>query len=513
MAPPVAKHDLVHYLEVLRRRKWWVLVPAMVIAAVTVPIVMSLPPAYRSTTLIMVEAQKVPEAFVRTTVTTPIEDRLRAISQQILSRTRLERVIEKYSLYRETEKTGWWGAIHGLFDAEEPEGQEGTIMLDLVERLKSSIDIQVPRGRNPGATISISYSGEDPRTVMEVTNELASLFIEENLRVREAQAEGTTEFLENELNQAKGQLETQEEQLRSFKQRSMGELPGQLDTNLRTLDRLQSESHALQQRLKAAEDRYGDLTLGPTALAPSGDGARSPSGLAMRLQTMRSRLADLRSEYRDEYPDVVSLRKEIARAEAELIAQEKAAAAAASASAEEPPDPDRFVAGLVEQQRELRAIKQRQQAIQEQIREYEKRVENTPVREQQLAMIMRDYENVKRNYQSLLEKRQEAKIAESLERRQKAEIFRILDPADLPARPYKPNRPLLILIGMVGGLVGGLGLALFREQLDPSIRSEADLVAATTGLPLLAVVPVVPARRKKTGRLTAFAVPGKKTSR
>lgn len=510
MAVPTAKHDLVHYVEVLRRRRWWVVVPALVIGGVTVPIVMSLPPAYRSTTLIMVEAQKVPEAFVRTTVTTPIEDRLRAISQQILSRTRLERVIEKYDLYRKPDDAGWTAAIGSLVGGGQADGQEGPLMLDLVERLKSSIDIQVPRGRNPGATISISYSGEEPRTVMDVTNELASLFIEENLRVREAQAEGTTEFLENELNQAKAQLETQEEQLRSFRQRSMGELPGQLDTNLRTLDRLQNENHALQQRLRAAEDRYTELSRGTTTFAPSGDGP--PSGLAIRLQTMRNRLADLRSEYRDEYPDVVSLRKEIARMEAELLAQEKAAAAASAASAEAPPDPDRFVAGLVEQQREIRSIKQRQQAILEQIREYEKRVENTPVREQQLAMIMRDYENVKRNYQSLLEKRQEAKIAESLERRQKAEIFRILDPADLPAHPYKPNRPLLILFGMIGGLVGGLGLALFREQLDPSIRSEDDLVAATTGLPLLAVVPAVPARQKKIGRLAALSAPRKRNS-
>jgi uncharacterized protein involved in exopolysaccharide biosynthesis len=155
---------------------------------------------------------------------------------------------------------------------------------------------------------------------------------------------------------------------------------------------------------------------------------------------------------------------------------------------------------VADQQREINAIKQRQQAVLEQIREYERRVENTPFREQQLAMILRDYENVQRSYQSLLEKRQEAKISESLERRQKAEFFRILDPANLPSRPDKPNRPLLLLVGIFGGLAAGLGLAYFREQLDPSIQSEADLVAATTGLPLLAVIPVIPPQGKKPSR-------------
>ena len=489
MAKPVTRQSPLHYLEVLSRRRWWVVIPAVLIGAMTISLVMWLPPSYRSTTLIMVEAQKVPEAFVRTTVTTPIEDRLRAISQQILSRTRLERVIEKYSLYR----------------VEGERAQEVPLMLDLVERLKGSIEIQVPRGRNPGATISISYSGNDPRTVMDVTSELASLFIEENLRVREAQAEGTSEFLENELQQAKAQLEAQEEQLRAFKQRSMGELPAQLETNLRTLDRLQNESAALQQSLKAAEDGYAELSRGPSATVHSPDGNPSPSGLALRLRTLRNRLVDLRSEYRDEYPDVVSLRKEIARVEADLAAQAASSSAAAAASSAVPPPDLDGVVGLVEQQREIKTIKQRQQTVQTQIREYEKRVDNTPVREQQLSMILRDYENVKGNYHSLLEKRHEAKIAESLERRQKGEIFRILDPADLPVRPYKPNRPLLLLVGMLGGVACGLGLALVREHLDPSIRSEDDLVAATTGLPLLAVVPTVSTPRKQPLRLMSSA--------
>jgi polysaccharide chain length determinant protein (PEP-CTERM system associated) len=458
------------YLEILIRRRWAVIIPAVVISGLTVPIVLSIPATYQSTTLILVEAQKVPETLVRTTVTTPIEDRLQAISQQILSRTRLQRVIEKFNLYQFSESSS------------------SPVTLDHVERLRRNIDIQVPRGRNPGSTISIAFIGDDPRIVMDVTNELASLFIEENLRVREAQAEGTTEFLENELQQMKVRLEAHEEALRAFKERSMGELPEQLDTNLRTLDRLQIERQMLENSLKNAEDRYTDL-----------EGGDSPSTVAGRLQVLRTRLANLRTEYTDEYPDFVLLKKEIAAVEAQLAAEATTSTPAAP--------PTVGTAGntqLAERRREIQTIRQRQQVVVAQIKDYEKRVERTPHREQQLAMVLRDYENVQRSYQALLDKRQEAKIAESLERRQKAEIFRILDPANFPERPYQPNRALLILLGIAGGLAAGIGLAVFREQLDASIKTETDLVEASTGVPVLAVVPfVTPSAAKKPMRTAA----------
>lgn len=517
MGPSNARDAFDRYIEMLSRRRWSVMVPTILISGLTVPIVLSLPLTYKSSTLITVEAQKVPETFVRSTVTIPIEERLQAISQQILSRTRLERVIEKYQLYRESDHGGWAWLTTWFGRGSEPKRRpqpSSPEMLDLVERMRSHIEIQVPRGRNRDNTISISFIGDSPETVRDVTNELASLFIEENLRVREAQAEGTTEFLENELQQVKAQLEAYEQQLRAFKERSMGELPDQLETNLRTLDRLQLERQVLQQSLKNAEDRYADLNRQLMAARSVSPEASTPSELATRLQTLRTRLADLRTEYRDEYPDIVLLKKEIATLEQELAAQTDREAV------EVPSEPSELQVGaagplalqLADQQREISAIRHRQQTVLDQIREYERRVENTPFREQQLAMILRDYENVQRTYQSLLDKRQEAKIAESLERRQKAEIFRILDPANLPYRPDKPNRPLLMVLGILGGLAAGLGLAFLREQLDPSIQNEADLVAATTGLPLLAVIPMVRQPPQRVSRRPRPALTGRAES-
>jgi len=491
VAQPARQESVFQYLEILIRRRWAVIVPAVVISGLTVLIVFSIPATYQSTTLILVEAQKVPETLVRTTVTTPIEDRLQAISQQILSRTRLQRVIEKFNLYQSNAPhpegwiATWWERLRYGRPAES---SSAPVTLDHVERLRRNIDIQVPRGRNPGSIISIAFIGADPRIVMDVTNELASLFIEENLRVREAQAEGTTEFLENELQQMKVRLEAHEEALRSFKERSMGELPEQLETNLRTLDRLQIERQMLENSLKNAEDRYADL-----------GGGGSPSTGAGRLQALRTRLANLRTEYTEEYPDIALLKKEIASVEADLAAQTTTSTLPAM------PGEGDGNAQLAEQRREIQTIRQRQQVVVAQIKDYEKRVERTPHREQQLAMVLRDYENVRRSYQTLLDKRQEAKIAESLERRQKAEIFRVLDPANFPERPYQPNRPFLILLGMAGGLAAGIGLAVFREQLDASIKTEADLVEASTGIPVLAVVPFVAPRAGKKPMRTVAA--------
>ncbi len=511
MAQPVKQDVVSEWIEILRRRRWSFAIPTVLVSVLTVPIVMSLPATYRSTTLILVEAQKVPEEFVKPTVTTEVEDRLHSITQQILSRTRLERVIEEFDLYRSREHSA--GAPSGGEAGGAGLSWSGTVPLAVVEQMKQDIQIVVNDGKE-GNTFSIAYQGDDPDTVMRVTNRLATLFIEENLKVREEQAQGTSEFLENELQRMKGELETQEAALRAFKQRYMGELPEQLDANLRTLDRLQMEKRTLQDALRNAEDRLA--LLGQQA-ADRPEGGRQGSTVAARLQAARARLATLLTEYKEEYPDVVLTRREIEALELELASE--------TAQASTPPAAEVHVhegestphvhaesgggamvsAQLIDQRQQIAAIKRRQDMVETQIRAHEQHVENTPTREQQLAIILRDHDNVQKAYQSLLDKRQNARIAESLERRQKGEIFRVLDPANRPDRPYKPNRALLILLGIAGGLGSGIGLVMLREQLDGSIRTEAELIGAAAGIPLLAVIPLrePPTVRRAAARTAA----------
>src|SRR5574341_2614240 len=207
MAQPAKQDAVSEWIEILRRRRWSFAIPTVLISVLTVPIVLSLPATYRSSTLILVEAQKVPEEFVKPTVTTEVEDRLHSITQQILSRTRLERVIEEFGLYRPHENAA--GAPSGSEAGGAGLSWSGAVPLAVVEQMKQNIQIVVNDGKE-GNTFSISYQGDDPDTVMRVTNRLATLFIEENLKVREEQAEGTSEFLENELQRMKGELETQE---------------------------------------------------------------------------------------------------------------------------------------------------------------------------------------------------------------------------------------------------------------------------------------------------------------
>lgn len=515
MAQPEKRDIVSEGIEALRRRRWSFAIPTVVVSVLAVPIVLSLPATYRSSTLILVEAQKVPEEFVKATVTEDVEQRLNSITQQILSRTRLERVIEEFGLYRSAQRSEGASSERGTGGAAPV---SGGVSFALVEQMKRNIQIIV-NDRRDGNTFSISYEGDDPDTVMHVTNRLAALFIEENLKAREAQAEGTSEFLEMEVQRMKGDLETQEAALRAFKQQHMGELPEQLDANLRTLDRLQMENRTLQDGLRNAEDRLELLTR-----STAGGQSRSDlavSTLSARLQAAKARLATLLTEYKEEYPDVVLARKEIEALEMTQAGEKTESSLSPVADVhveqdesiphvhDEPTPHVRAgadgtspvsTAELVDQRQQIAAIKRRQQFVDAQIRALEQHVENTPVREQQLAIILRDYDNVQKGYQSLLDKRQNARIAESLERRQKGEIFRVLDPANRPERPYKPNRALLILLGVVIGLGSGIGLVMLREQLDASIRTEEELIGASAGIPLLAVIPL---REPSPGRLTA----------
>lgn len=491
---PKSIHD---YWVILLRRKWSFLAPFVLILTVSCMLAYTLPDIYRSTTLIFVEPQKIPESFVKPTVTTKIEDRLKTITQQILSRTRLEKIIQQFQLYQNTGQR----SSFEMFLAQVPVLNSywnftALEMSAAIERMRKDIEVNV-KGDN---VFTISYQGADPEVTMQVTNKLASLFIEENLKAREQQAEGTSQFLENELNNSRLLLEQQEKQIKEFKQRYMGELPEQLETNLRALDRFQLELKSTVEALKAAEERKESIEkilASAKAQTPSGDGV-----LLARLEQLKAHLSNLQAEYKEDYPDIAITRKEIKEIEEVLAAKERfSGAEKGQETASIPRDP--FTQNLATQLREVNleisTLKTRWANLTKQIELFERRVENTPAREQQLMTIMRDYENLQRNYQSLLAKRLEAKISENLEKRQQGEIFRILDPANYPTVPYKPNRWLIVIMGILIAAGSGFGLAYLREQMDQSFLSEEDLVEVVR-IPVLASVPYQPLLSKLAKR-------------
>lgn len=476
------------YWEIFLRRKWSFLIPFVTVILVTAGLAYILPNIYRSTVLIIVEPQRVPETFVKPTITTKVQDRFKTITQLIMSRTLLEKIIQEFGLYQGTGERSRletilanipWMASYWTFTALDPETAVGQIRKNIEVSAKGD------------SVFTISYQGADPETTMQVTNKLASLFIEENLKVREQQVEGTTEFLESELNNSRLLLERQDQQIKEFKQRYMGELPQQLDANLRALDRFQLELKSTLEALKAAEDRKESFEKLLATSDPDDPTTGGGNPLIARLIQLKTQLSSLQAEYKEDYPDITLVRKEIREIEETLAKDEGSSEDNKKKKGEakyRTPLTQNLLTQINTVNFEISSLKNRRANLLKQIDLYEKRVENTPLREQQLMAIMRDYQNIQNNYQSLLNKRLEAKISESLEKRQKGEIFRVQDPANYPLSPNKPNRGLIVLMGILIGAGFGIGLVFLREQMDQCFTTEEEL-SETAGIEVLASIP------------------------
>ncbi len=507
---PLGFHD---YLEIGLRRKWYLILPLMICLIGSFGVYKYLPKIYEATTLILVQPQRVPETYVRPTVTDTVASRLNTISQEILSRTRLEQIINEFNLY--------------------PEMRNKVPMESLVETLRKSIDVKVhgsSRSDRDQNSFSISHQGSDPRTVMNVTNKLASLFIEENLKVRELRAESTSDFITRELMNMEEQLKKKEAELRMYKERNMGQLPQQLDANLRILERLQDQLKTTNENIRAAEDRSiviqnqiemlkkrepiqtaretrRDPTTGRENMALE----RVPEDpLVTQLNLLKRDLSSALSKYKETHPDVIDLKKRIASLEPKVqeilqkqeeeretrMREHRARQEHVVVENLPPPAPDletqRLFTQYTEQYNsivlEAKRLREEEKELKQQIVYYQRRIEETPKREQELILLTRDYDLMKANYQSLLDKKIQAQMAENLERKQQGEQFKILDPARLPEKPVKPDRNRILLIGAVIGLAMGVGLTWFRESLDRSFHTVSE-VENYLGIAVIATLP------------------------
>ncbi len=475
-----AQMNIQDYLEIVLRRKWLIILPLIIIVIGGIIYSYRLPRIYQASTLILIQQQKVPTAYVQPTVTSPIGERLHTISQQIMSRTRLEAIINELSLYQDLRGT--------LF------------MEEIVEEMRKDIDLQV-RGRD---SFQLFYQGKNPRVVATVANKIASLFIEENLKVREELAEGTTEFLDRELSRVKKQLVNQETALRRYKEEHIGALPEQMDANLSSLDRLQLQYQAITGSLENAKERKITLQrqvsqisemssqVGEVGIETGGVEGMGMTG-SPQLEQLKQILAGLQSRYTDKHPDVVQVKNRIKKMEAEL----EAGGEDEDISDVSPSSPysgfdftETLKAQLLETDLEIKKLAKEQREITAKIAVYQRRVEEIPRREQELLSLKRDYSNTKANYQSLLDKKLNAQLAANMERMQKGERFKVLDPARIPQKPFRPNRPKIILLSLILGLGIGGGLAFGAEYMDHSFRDIDDL-ERFIGLPVLATIPKI----------------------
>lgn len=483
------------YIEILQRRKWFVIIPALLGTFVAVLVALKLPPIYRSTTLILVEQQRISEIYVTPTDSTPFVQRLNTIQQQVMSRTNLEKIIGDFNLYAIDESKEKEKPLYRVKEALGMKASSQPSVEEVVEKMREDIEIEVMgtgNRRDGGAdAFRISYVGGNPHITMQVTNTLASLFIEENLKIKEQYAEGTTEFLVRELEIAKKQLETKESAFRKFKEHGMGALPEQLDANLRTLDRLQLELQSVNESLRNATERKSFLEE-QAGVASTVTGQAPVATPAVELERLKNELAALLSRYEETYPDVVIAKSRIGELEEQLISAKKDGGLTGE-------EPSTAQAGfrspeLSAEISRISSLKDREARIRRQLRSYQRRVEMTPANEQALADLQRDYDIIFQNYQSLLEKKLNANLAENLEKRQKGARFRVVDPANLPEKPFKPDRPQIVLMGVAGGVGVGAGLIFLFEFLNPAFRKPEDFEELFE-FPVLASIPLFSKRR------------------
>jgi polysaccharide biosynthesis transport protein len=446
---------LRRFLEAPLRRPLLVIVPWAAIVALSVVALFVLPKKYKSSTLILVESEKVPDSFVPKVSTDETGSRIENIRPEILSRTRLESVLADTRPY--------------------PEVTSQTIAVDTMRRA-----IAINASGNDGFTIEFTH--RDPRKAQEVTDRLAALFIDETIKSRGRQVEDAVDFLVTQVNDARKELEQKDEALRRFKEERMGKLPEQLQTNLTTLGMLQGELRTVEENLIFARERQESL-----ARRLSGGGSRvGDSAIDSDVVELRRQLAALRGRYTDEHPDVQSLKARLAQREARL-------AVATDGPPADDPDPSVAVAReqLERATREIKTLEDKRADLEGRIVLLRGRVEETPRTEQELATLTRDYEKLKENYTTLLSKQLEAQMAGRLERRWKGDRFRVLDPANLPEKPSFPKPLILLGLGGILGLLVGLGASLAVEFLDPTVKDAEDL-SSLGSFPVLARVPHLP---------------------
>jgi polysaccharide chain length determinant protein (PEP-CTERM system associated) len=480
---PGKQYSFETLVQIARRRKWLIVIPALVIGAVAAAVVRQLPNSYTSETLILVVPQRVPETYVRSTVTARIEDRLQTISQQILSRTRLEQIVQDFNLYPK-------------------ERADRQLMEDIVERMRTrDVGIAIVKGDS----FRVSYTAEDPRTAMRVTERLASLFIDESLRDREVLAEGTNQFLATQLDEARRQLVLNEKKLEEYQALHNGELPSQTTANLQGLHNAEMALQTIGESLNRDRERrlmlersVADLIDAPNESAPAGDAKPSEMSqtLADELKIAEQALLAVELKLKPEHPDVRRLRRNVDELKKRVEAQQLES----TISGKQRP-PVAMDAGkrkrLVDAKAELENLDRQLEAkITEESRlrgvlgMYQARLESAPAREAELAALTRDYETLQQSYRSLLQKKEESQISANLERRQIGEQFKILDPARMPEKPASPDRPRLYLLVVLAAIGIGVACAATAEYFDRSLRSEAD-VRAALNLMVLATVPYI----------------------
>jgi protein tyrosine kinase modulator len=494
---PGKEYTPTELMGLLSKSRWLVL--GSLLAGIFSALFVSalLPDMYRSEMLVQIVPQLVPDSYVESTVTMRTEDRLDSLSQQIMSRTQLERLIQEFDLY---------GKMRSTLPLE-----------DVVEHMRTNIGRELVRStrEQPADAFYLRFTYPDPKIATTVTSRLGSLFIDQNARDRGDLAEATNDFLAAQLNEARARLENQERKLEGFRQRHSGRLPSQLDFNMQAIQSTQLQLQALVESLARDRDRklilerlHTDATSEPLPVpvgpppAPGGQIESSAAAGALtpqqQLDLARSNLEKLSLRLTAEHPDIVRTKRLVQDLERKIKAEaERPSSPSVASSRTESPQETERRERLREMRAELESLgrqiafkESEEQRLRGAVADFQSRIAAVPALESEWIALTRDYDTVKEAYKKLLAKSEDSKVAADLERRQIGEQFRILDPARAPIRPISPNRMKINAIGAVLGLLLGVALVALLELRDSSFRTEAEVVNLLE-LPVLAQIPMV----------------------
>jgi len=481
-------------IDILLRGKWILIIPLCISLTVGIAMTLTANKTYQAATMILVQPQRVPTNYVRSVVSSTISQRISTISQQILSRSNIEKIIDQFGLYED----------------------KGSMYLeDKIEGMRKRIKVRIERARTRGGAeaFSISFTGSQPQRVMRIANTLASYFMDENLKVREAQAVGTSNFLDAELEKTRKRLEQREQKLAAYRTKYLGGLPDELETNLRTLDRLQIQMTDKGIMLRDAKKVLGIIN---TRIADSKKIAAQDSGRAnkedgagdtsspdesenkQKLIAAQLQYENLLLRYTKRHPDVLKFKKIIEKlekvVEEEALAANDTKAGTAQGTPQLPANTQNKAELLIERQHsqlvyEIKIIQSDLADIQKKMKLYQQRVEDTPKRELELQSLKRDYTNIQDIFNSLLDRKLEAELSVNMEKKQKGEQFRILDHARMPEKPISPNVTMLFLMSVAAGLGLGGGIIFLRELTNLSVIRRDEQIEGTLGLNILASIP------------------------
>jgi protein tyrosine kinase modulator len=461
---------LQDYVALLKRRKLWILFPTLAVVIASAVMAWRLPNVYRCEAVILVQPQKVPMSYFPTTVTSGTPDRISTIYQEVTSPSRLKRLIDSLGLYP---------------DVRARDGQQ-MAMLTMAKAI--SVEQVVAMGAN-AAAYRISYKGRNPAQTAQVTNQITAMFIEENLRLREEQSYGTSDFLESELQKTAQQLEEKGRELAEVKAKYGRDLPESMQFRLQEMAALRQQLQNAEQQLAQEQQQEADLQSLEGSTVPTVDLDLGASQSANQSPTaeLQGKLNTLQKRYGPNHPDVRKLQAQLNEAKSKEA--ENPAPTTATPAARKIHNP------VIEAQLELldQDIEKRKNQVaqlQASINSLQATLQSNPDYEQKIGFVQRDFDALQGAYNSLLGKKMAAQTATELESREKSERFVILDSAQIPERPYSPNRPMFVVGGLIVGIFAGFGVALGREVLDDSVRNarEAERIL---GAPVLSGVPEI----------------------